>query len=66
MLWSLESNESIASLPKAGGRVPDLAFHPSGRFVAVVVDDDTWRLWDIHTQEEVGSEHCAYFFFKLN
>ncbi|CBZ52036.1 putative U4/U6 small nuclear ribonucleoprotein [Neospora caninum Liverpool] len=34
-------------------RVNRLAFHPSGRYLASTSHDETWRFWDIETQQEL-------------
>jgi U4/U6 small nuclear ribonucleoprotein PRP4 len=52
-LWSLTSDKASASLPGHDCRVAKLAFHPSGRFLATCVYDNSWRLWDLNHQEEL-------------
>jgi len=35
------------------GAVADVDFHPSGRFVGTAGHDNTWRLWDVETAQEL-------------
>ncbi|XP_018016537.1 U4/U6 small nuclear ribonucleoprotein Prp4 [Hyalella azteca] len=53
LLWGLESESCIASLPSVGARATEVAFHPCGTLLAVTVDDASWRLWDVEAGEEV-------------
>ncbi|XP_060809318.1 U4/U6 small nuclear ribonucleoprotein Prp4 [Amyelois transitella] len=53
-LWNFVSSSPIQSLPGHGpSRVSRVEFHPSGRFLATAVYDNSWRLWDLHTATEV-------------
>ena len=52
-LWGLESETPLAHLQNLGARVTDLAFHPSGRLLALTVEDASWRLMDVEQEEEV-------------
>ncbi|CAH0730682.1 unnamed protein product, partial [Brenthis ino] len=53
-LWNFVSEAPLASLPgHAPARVSRVAFHPSGRFLAATVFDNSWRLWDLESQTEV-------------
>lgn len=52
--WDLESDEPIGSLKgMCPHRVSRVAFHPSGRFLACCVFDNSWRLVDLETETEV-------------
>lgn len=35
------------------GRIPKLAFHPSGNYLANTSFDQTWKLWDITKEQEL-------------
>ncbi|OQR78776.1 U4/U6 small nuclear ribonucleoprotein Prp4-like [Tropilaelaps mercedesae] len=53
-LWNLESDtpkETIRDMTPH--RVSRVAFHPSGRFLACCVYDNTWRLFDLHHKMEI-------------
>uniref|UniRef100_A0A6A7FNZ6 U4/U6 small nuclear ribonucleoprotein Prp4-like n=1 Tax=Hirondellea gigas TaxID=1518452 RepID=A0A6A7FNZ6_9CRUS len=52
-LWGLESEAPLAHLPNMGCRVTDVAFHPSGRLLALALEDASWRLWEVEEGEEV-------------
>ncbi|KAL7644115.1 UNVERIFIED_CONTAM: hypothetical protein RMT77_004938 [Armadillidium vulgare] len=52
-LWNLTSSDPLKVLPKFEGRVSRVKFHPSGRFLGACVHDNSWRLWDLHMEEEV-------------
>lgn len=52
-LWGLDSETPLAHLPNVGARVTDLEFHPSGRLLALTVEDASWRLWEVEKGEEV-------------
>ena len=53
-LWNLESEEPIADMEgHAPHRVSKVQFHPSGRFLATCVFDNSWRLWDLEQGVEV-------------
>lgn len=34
-------------------RINRVSFHPTGRCLATTSHDETWRLWDVETQEEI-------------
>lgn len=56
LLWSLKSDEPMASLKgHEPHRVPRLAFHPSGLYLATTSFDwpYSWRLWNLATSEEI-------------
>ncbi|CAG4958401.1 unnamed protein product [Colias eurytheme] len=53
-LWNFISDKPIASLEgHSPSRVSRVQFHPSGRFLAASVFDNSWRLWDLETATEV-------------
>ncbi|CAN8019984.1 U4/U6 small nuclear ribonucleoprotein Prp4 [Ixodes scapularis] len=53
-LWNLKSEEPISSLKgMCPHRVSRVAFHPSGRFLACCVFDNSWRLVDLEREMEV-------------
>ncbi|XP_039762412.1 U4/U6 small nuclear ribonucleoprotein Prp4 [Pararge aegeria] len=53
-LWNFKSDAPLASLSgHSPRRVSRVEFHPSGRFLATTVFDNSWRLWDLHTRTEV-------------
>lgn len=46
------SDKSMATLEgHSPSRVARVEFHPSGRFLAATVFDNSWRLWDLETGE---------------
>lgn len=56
-LWTLsgkDNEEPIASLDGHTKRVAQLAFHPSGRFLATTCFDHSWRLWDIELRKDLN------------
>lgn len=53
LLWGLEQETPLAQLPNMEARVTDVAFHPSGRLLALTVEDTSWRLWEVESGEEV-------------
>lgn len=53
-LWNLEDEKPIGELDgMAPSRVSKAEFHPSGKFLACVVHDNSWRLWDVERTEEI-------------
>ncbi|CCH42642.1 putative WD repeat-containing protein [Wickerhamomyces ciferrii] len=54
-LWDIESLEStpISAFKGHEGRIVRSKFHPSGKFIASASFDQTWRLWDIETQQQL-------------
>ena len=52
-LWSLDSEEPMADIEGHDARVSRCAYHPSGRFLATAVWDNSWRLWDLEQLQEV-------------
>ena len=69
-LWSMdvEDEEPLADIKGHDSRVSRLAYHPSGRFLATCVYDNSWRLWDLEQLEEVLHQeghskevHCIAF-----
>lgn len=53
-LWNFASEAPMASLEgHSPSRVARVEFHPSGRFLATTVFDNSWRLWDLETATEV-------------
>ncbi|XP_013174307.1 PREDICTED: U4/U6 small nuclear ribonucleoprotein Prp4 [Papilio xuthus] len=53
-LWNFAGEGPMASLEGHGpARVARVEFHPSGRFLATTVFDNSWRLWDLETATEV-------------
>ena len=64
----MESDLPIANLEGHDERVARCAYHPSGRFLGTCVYDNSWRLWDVETTEEVLHQeghskpvHCIAF-----
>ena len=55
-IYSLEDKAPVASLSGHEGRVPRLALHPSGKFLASASYDMSWRLWDISKGMEVQKQ----------
>ncbi|KPJ18787.1 U4/U6 small nuclear ribonucleoprotein Prp4 [Papilio machaon] len=54
MLITSSCEGPMASLEGHGpARVARVEFHPSGRFLATTVFDNSWRLWDLETATEV-------------
>ena len=58
----------MANLEGHDARVSRCAYHPSGRFLGTCVHDNSWRLWDLETMEEVLHQeghskavHCVAF-----
>ncbi len=69
-LWTLEEDSELPAkdLPGHDSRVSRCQFHPSGRFLATCVYDNSWRLWDLQTMEEILHQeghskpvHCISF-----
>jgi len=53
-LWNSESNESpVATFQGHGNRIVRAKYHPSGKYIATASFDQTWRLWDIETQQQL-------------
>jgi WD40 repeat protein len=52
---SVASLQEIATLRQPKGYFLDLAFHPSGRFLATAAKDGFVRLWDAETWAELRS-----------
>jgi U4/U6 small nuclear ribonucleoprotein PRP4 len=56
-LWNTEQDhnisEPVASLLGHEARVSKIAFHPSYKYVASASFDETWRLWDLETHQEI-------------
>ncbi|KAJ0178231.1 hypothetical protein K1T71_006054 [Dendrolimus kikuchii] len=53
-LWNFSSEGPMASLEgHSPSRVSRVEFHPSGRFLATTVFDNSWRLWDLESATEV-------------
>eukprot|EP01029_Cantina_marsupialis_P028945 TRINITY_DN778229_c0_g1_i1.p1 TRINITY_DN778229_c0_g1~~TRINITY_DN778229_c0_g1_i1.p1 ORF type:complete len:485 (+),score=120.58 TRINITY_DN778229_c0_g1_i1:98-1552(+) len=52
-IWNTETETPIASLKGHAARLCQLAWHPSGRFIATTSFDHTWRLWDVEAQKEL-------------
>ena len=44
--------------------VSRLAYHPSGRFLATCVYDNSWRLWDLEQLKEVLHQEGHRYGFK--
>ena len=64
----MESDLPVANLEGHDERVSRCAYHPSGRFLGTCVYDNSWRLWDLETTEEVLHQeghskavHCIAF-----
>ncbi|KAH7728391.1 CRE-PRP-4 protein [Aphelenchoides avenae] len=53
LLWSLASDQPLAELEKHGARVPRVAFHQSGNYIATCCFDASWRLYDLETCDEI-------------
>eukprot|EP01071_Lankesteria_metandrocarpae_P000173 Lankesteria_metandrocarpae@DN10308_c0_g1_i1.p1 len=61
MLWSQNSKTALRILKGHEDRVNRIAFHPSRHFLVSTSHDDTWRLWDIATGQELLAQegHAA-------
>ena len=69
----MESDLPVANLEGHDERVSRCAYHPSGRFLGTCVYDNSWRLWDLETTEEVLHQeghskavHCIAFQVQLS
>ena len=62
----MDSEEPLVDIEGHDERVSRLAYHPSGRFLATCVYDNSWRLWDLEQLKEVlHQEGHRYGFKKL-
>lgn len=53
-LWNLANGDKpLAKLERQEDRVPRLAFHPSGHFLATTCYDSSWRMYDLETLQEL-------------
>ena len=52
-LWSLDREEPLSDIEGHDARVSRCSYHPSGRFLATAVWDNSWRLWDLEQLTEV-------------
>mgnify|MGYP001417495247 CR=1 FL=1 len=52
-LWSLNQDTPLATLEGHPQRVPRVRFHPAGDYLAATCFDNSWRLWNINTQQEL-------------
>ncbi|ORY36344.1 WD40 repeat-like protein [Rhizoclosmatium globosum] len=52
-LHNFESDIPIGELVGHERRVARVAFHPSGRYIGTTSFDQTWRLWDSETTQEL-------------
>ena len=61
---SEDGGECLAVLEGHRERLSVVDWHPSGRYVATSSHDMTWRLWDVHAQQELllqdGHTHETY------
>jgi WD40 repeat protein len=54
-VWDPESGECVRRFKGQRGNVPSVAWHPSGRFLAVSCRDETVRFWDVESGKELRS-----------
>ncbi|XP_059081473.1 U4/U6 small nuclear ribonucleoprotein Prp4-like [Tigriopus californicus] len=52
-VWSMESSQPLMALPNLESRVSRVAFHPMGLHLAACVYDNSWRMFDLESQEEI-------------
>lgn len=53
-LWNTEEDESpIATFQGHDNRIVRTKFHPSGKYIASASFDQTWRFWDVETQQQL-------------
>ncbi|ODQ59546.1 hypothetical protein WICANDRAFT_78194 [Wickerhamomyces anomalus NRRL Y-366-8] len=54
-LWNTESEEEhpTATFNGHDNRIVRTKFHPSGKYIASASFDQTWRLWDVETQQQL-------------
>jgi WD40 repeat protein/tRNA A-37 threonylcarbamoyl transferase component Bud32 len=53
-IWDLSTGHLVRTLPSLPATVSSLAFHPSGRFLALGAWDHTVRLWDLSATREIA------------
>jgi WD40 repeat protein len=54
-VWAPESGECVRKFKGQRGNIHAIAFHPSGRFLAVSCPDETVRFWEVESGKELGS-----------
>jgi hypothetical protein len=54
-VWEPGSGECVRRFKGQRGKVQAVAFHPSGRFLAVSCLDESVRFWDVESGKELGS-----------
>jgi hypothetical protein len=54
-VWDPESGECVRRFKAQRGNVQTIAFHPSGRYLAVAGQDETVRFQDVASGKELGS-----------
>lgn len=53
-LWNVDNNETpAATFHGHENRIVRTKFHPSGKYIASASFDQTWRLWDVETQQQL-------------
>ncbi|XP_059081133.1 U4/U6 small nuclear ribonucleoprotein Prp4-like [Tigriopus californicus] len=64
----MESSQPLMALPNLESRVSRVAFHPMGLHLAACVYDNSWRMFDLESQEEILHQeghskavHCIGF-----